>query len=99
MTTPSRPHREIDGKGRTIRELLASRKYWIDYYQREYKWQPAKSAPRGRKRYEIEPIWVADSERHVEEFAHPSEFADSFPSPQPCRRPPATAQERQRQLR
>jgi len=31
--------REIDGKGRTIRELLANRKYAIDYYQREYKWQ------------------------------------------------------------
>src|SRR5437867_11968636 len=33
------PSREIDGKGRTIRELLAGRKYSIDYYQREYKWQ------------------------------------------------------------
>lgn len=31
--------REIEGKGRTIRELLAARKYSIDYYQREYKWQ------------------------------------------------------------
>ena len=31
--------REIDGKGRTVRELLAGRKYSIDYYQREYKWQ------------------------------------------------------------
>jgi hypothetical protein len=31
--------REIDGKGRTVRELLANRKYAIDYYQREYKWQ------------------------------------------------------------
>jgi hypothetical protein len=31
--------REIDGKGRTIRDLLANRKYSIDYYQREYKWQ------------------------------------------------------------
>jgi hypothetical protein len=31
--------REIDGKGRTIRELLAGRKYSIDYYQREYRWQ------------------------------------------------------------
>lgn len=31
--------REIEGKGRTIRELLAGRKYSIDYYQREYKWQ------------------------------------------------------------
>ena len=39
MTTPRRPPREIDGKGRTIRELLAGRKYSIDYYQREYKWQ------------------------------------------------------------
>lgn len=38
MTTP-RPSREIDGKGRTVRELLAGRKYSIDYYQREYKWQ------------------------------------------------------------
>ena len=39
MTTAPRPPREIDGKGRTIRELLAGRKYSIDYYQREYKWQ------------------------------------------------------------
>jgi hypothetical protein len=39
MTIVSRPPREIDGKGRTIRELLAGRKYSIDYYQREYKWQ------------------------------------------------------------
>ena len=29
----------MDGKGRTVRELLAGRKYSIDYYQREYKWQ------------------------------------------------------------
>jgi hypothetical protein len=33
------PSREIDGKGKTVRELLAGRKYSIDYYQREYKWQ------------------------------------------------------------
>jgi uncharacterized protein with ParB-like and HNH nuclease domain len=39
MNTISRPSREIDGKGRTVRELLAGRKYSIDYYQREYKWQ------------------------------------------------------------
>jgi hypothetical protein len=37
MTTLTRPSREIDGKGRTVRELLAGRKYSIDYYQREYK--------------------------------------------------------------
>src|SRR5713226_8652154 len=39
MTATVRPSREIDGKGRTVRELLAGRKYSIDYYQREYKWQ------------------------------------------------------------
>lgn len=39
MTTVPRPSREIDGKGRTIRDLLAGRKYSIDYYQREYKWR------------------------------------------------------------
>ena len=39
MSTATRPSREIDGKGRTVRELLAGRKYSIDYYQREYKWQ------------------------------------------------------------
>lgn len=32
-------HREIDGKTRSIRELLFNQKYSIDYYQREYKWQ------------------------------------------------------------
>jgi hypothetical protein len=36
---PNPASREIDGKGRTVRELLAGRKYSIDYYQREYKWQ------------------------------------------------------------
>ncbi len=40
MTTPTaRPSREIDGKGRSVRELLAGRKYSIDYYQREFKWR------------------------------------------------------------
>lgn len=39
MTSASRSSREIDGKGRTVRELLAGRKYSIDYYQREYKWK------------------------------------------------------------
>jgi hypothetical protein len=39
MTASLRPSRAIDGKGRTIQELLAGHKYSIDYYQREYKWQ------------------------------------------------------------
>src|SRR6266536_1512919 len=39
MTAERSSSREIDGKGRSVRELLAGRKYSIDYYQREYKWQ------------------------------------------------------------
>jgi len=39
MNDLTRIPREIDGKGRSVRELLAGRKYSIDYYQREYKWQ------------------------------------------------------------
>ena len=31
--------KEIQGKTRTVRELLNGAKYGIDYYQREYKWQ------------------------------------------------------------
>lgn len=36
---PAIVRREIDGKARTVKELLGKRKYAIDYYQREYKWQ------------------------------------------------------------
>ncbi len=39
MISERRQAREIDGKGRTVRELLGGHKYSIDYYQREYKWQ------------------------------------------------------------
>jgi len=39
MMSERRQPREVDGKGRTVRELLGGRKYSIDYYQREYKWQ------------------------------------------------------------
>lgn len=30
---------EIQGKTRTVQELLGNAKYGIDYYQREYQWQ------------------------------------------------------------
>ncbi|MGD1907613.1 MAG: DUF262 domain-containing protein [Leptolyngbyaceae cyanobacterium] len=36
--------KEIQGKTRTVRELLGGAKYGIDYYQREYKWQPKQIA-------------------------------------------------------
>ena len=31
----------IDGKSRTVRELFTSRRYNVDYYQREYAWSEA----------------------------------------------------------
>lgn len=31
--------KEIDGNAITIRDLLSNKKYGLDYYQREYKWQ------------------------------------------------------------
>jgi len=36
--------KKIDGKGRSVRELLSGAKYSIDYYQREYRWQPKQMA-------------------------------------------------------
>jgi hypothetical protein len=39
MTATKQQSREIDGDGRTVRQLLTARKYTIDYYQRDYKWQ------------------------------------------------------------
>jgi hypothetical protein len=39
MSTGPHTSREIDARSRTVRELLAGRKYSIDYYQREYKWE------------------------------------------------------------
>ena len=40
-TTPTAEteRRDIDGKGRTIWELFDNRRYAVDTYQREYKWQ------------------------------------------------------------
>jgi hypothetical protein len=29
----------IDGKARTISEILKGKRYGIDFYQREYRWQ------------------------------------------------------------
>lgn len=36
--------KKIDGKGRSIRELLSGAEYSIDYYQREYRWQTKQMA-------------------------------------------------------
>ena len=39
MTTAEPPVKTIDGRARTVRELLDKAKYAIDFYQREYAWQ------------------------------------------------------------
>src|SRR6185437_12755975 len=39
QTTQEIQRRDIDGKGRTLWELFDNRRYDIDTYQREYKWQ------------------------------------------------------------
>ena len=39
MSTEQIAVRSIDGKGKTIKEILFAHKFYIDYYQREYKWQ------------------------------------------------------------
>ena len=31
--------KDIDGKAKTVREILKDQRYSIDYYQREYRWQ------------------------------------------------------------
>jgi len=37
--TPELQRRDIDGTGRKLGELFFNRRYAIDTYQREYKWQ------------------------------------------------------------
>ena len=39
MTTTEPQAKTIDGRARTVRELLDKAKYAIDFYQREYAWQ------------------------------------------------------------
>ena len=39
MTTTEAQAKTIDGRARTVRELLDKAKYAIDLYQREYAWQ------------------------------------------------------------
>lgn len=39
MTPSASPAKTIDGRARTVRELLDKAKYAIDFYQREYAWQ------------------------------------------------------------
>ena len=74
MAITSRRPREIDGKGRTLRELLVVRKYFIDYYQHELKWKrnqaadlqtladPASGKPR-RRWYEKSQTFLQEDPR------------------------------------
>lgn len=63
---------EIQGKTRTVRELLSSAKYGIDYYQREYKWQSKQISEliidlTGRFLEDYEPN---DSRKDVARYGH-----------------------------
>ena len=63
---------EIQGKTRTVRELLSGAKYGIDYYQREYKWQSKQMAElvndlTGRF---LEDYQAEDERRQVAKYGH-----------------------------
>ena len=61
--------------GRQIHRLLAR---MTDYLETRSGMASryAEYAQRGKKGYEIEHIWADHAERHTDEFAHPSEFAE-----------------------
>jgi Protein of unknown function DUF262/Protein of unknown function (DUF1524) len=61
--------------GRQIHRLLAR---MTDYLETRSGMASryAEYARRGKKGYEIEHIWADHAERHTDEFAHPSEFAE-----------------------
>ena len=66
----------LHGRNRPqVHRLLARMTDYIETESGEAR-RYAEYATRGRKGYEIEHIWADRSERHVEEFAHPSEFAE-----------------------
>lgn len=72
MTSSSAQSREIDGKGRSVRELLAGRKYSIDFYQREYKWQKKQLAELidDLSAKFLESYEVGDERSAVAEYGH-----------------------------
>jgi Protein of unknown function (DUF1524) len=61
--------------GRQIHRLLARMTDYIETRSGQAS-HYAEYAQRGRKGYEIEHIWADHSERHADEFAHPSEFQE-----------------------
>ncbi len=75
MTTAPRPSREIDGKGRTVRELLARMTDSVEIRSGQAS-RYAEYAQRGKKGYEIEHVWADHPERHRDEFAHASDFQE-----------------------
>jgi hypothetical protein len=61
--------------GRQIHRLLARITDYVETRSGQAS-RYAEYAQRGRKGYEIEHIWADHPERHVDEFAHPSEFQE-----------------------
>jgi uncharacterized protein with ParB-like and HNH nuclease domain len=64
--------REVRGEAKTVKELLSRRKYGIDYYQREYKWQTKQVAELLDDLSErfLEDYKPEDERREVEGYGH-----------------------------
>jgi uncharacterized protein DUF1524/uncharacterized protein DUF262 len=61
--------------GRQIHRLLARMTDYLETRSGQAS-RYAEYAQRGRNGYEIEHVWADHSERHTDEFAHPSEFQE-----------------------
>jgi uncharacterized protein with ParB-like and HNH nuclease domain len=64
--------KEVRGEAKTVKELLSRRKYGIDYYQREYKWQTKQVAELLDDLSErfLEDFKLDDERRQVEGYGH-----------------------------
>ena len=61
--------------GRQIHRLLARMTDYVETRSGQAS-RYGEYAQRGRKGYEIEHVWADHSERHTDEFSHPSEFQE-----------------------
>jgi hypothetical protein len=74
-TFANNSHFHLHGmNGRQIHRLLARMTDYVETSSGAVS-RYTEYAHRGRKGYEIEHVWAAHPERHVDEFAHPGEFS------------------------
>ena len=64
--------KEIQGKARTVREILKDQRYSIDYYQREYRWQKKQTQELMEDLAEqfLDNYTSADSRLDVQNYGH-----------------------------